>query len=577
MGQHSFLRLYLLIFIRIGMNFSNVYGSSSAGGTTRFYDFKVQIKTVTKLCNPLNIVTVNGMYPGPTLYAQEDDTVTVEVTNETPYNITIHWHGVRQRLTCWYDGPAYITQCPIQPGNKFTYKFMLQQQKGTLFWHAHVSWLRTTLYGPIVIYPKTNVPYPFQLPYEEYVIVLGEFWLTEAEKLERMVLHSGGGPPIPDAYVINGHPGPLYDCCEHDMHTIKVIPGKTYLMRIISAALNTEHFFSIANHNMTVVEVDGLYTKPFVTDNLLMTPGQTTNVLLTADQPIGNYYMGMGPYVSAGIPFQKTPALSLLQYHGSSNTLITLPHKLKLPIFNDSNPVQSFMDGLKSLANEENPIDVPQTIDRNLFFTIGLNIERCNSSHPQKNCQGVKGGVFAASINNITFVRPKVSILQAYYYGLEEYFTQDFPDTPERIFDFVNDAPNNFPNNTQSLRDTRVTVLEYGSNVQLILQDTGTVGTENHPIHLHGFNFYVVGSGLGNYDPTTAKFNLVDPPSRNTIGVPAGGWAAIRFTADNPGVWFMHCHLEIHTTWGLSMAFLVKNGEGSLQTLPPPPSDTPAC
>lgn len=47
------------------------------------------------------------------------------------------------------------------------------QQKGTLLWHAHVSWLRATVYGAIIIYPKTGVPYPFPYPYEEHIIILG--------------------------------------------------------------------------------------------------------------------------------------------------------------------------------------------------------------------------------------------------------------------------------------------------------------------------------------------------------------------------------------------------------------------
>ena len=32
------------------------------------------------------------------------------------------------------------------------------------------------------------------------------------------------------------------------------------------------------------------------------------------------------------------------------------------------------------------------------------------------------------------------------------------------------------------------------------------------------------------------KYNLVDPVERNTVGVPAGGWVAIRFLADNQGL-----------------------------------------
>ncbi|KAI5397655.1 Aldehyde dehydrogenase 2 member B7 [Lathyrus oleraceus] len=60
---------------------------------------------------------------------------------------------------------------------------------------------------------------------------------------------------------------------------MEVEQGKTYLMRIINAALNDELFFAIAGHNMTVVEVDAVYTKPFTTQAILIAPGQTTNVL----------------------------------------------------------------------------------------------------------------------------------------------------------------------------------------------------------------------------------------------------------------------------------------------------------
>ncbi|EAY98311.1 hypothetical protein OsI_20219 [Oryza sativa Indica Group] len=74
------------------------------------------------------------------------------------------------------------------------------------------------------------------------------------------------------------------------------------------------------------------------------------------------------------------------------------------------------------------------------------------------------------------------------------------------------------------------------------MQDTSILGAESHPLHLHGFNFFVVGQGFGNFDPINdpAKFNLYDPVERNTVGVPAGGWVAIRFHADNPGMCVVH-------------------------------------
>ncbi|CDP08653.1 unnamed protein product [Coffea canephora] len=568
-----YLWLNLLIMNAHRMSVMGFIARWPGGRSTRSYDFKVQTTKIEKLCNTWDIVTINGMFPGPVIYAQEDDRVIVRVTNETPYNATIHWHGVRQRLSCWSDGPSYITQCPIQSGQTFTYEFTLVQQKGTLLWHAHFSWLRATVYGAIVVYPKTGVPYPFIYPYEEHIILLGEFWLRDLVQLEQSVIASGGGPPPADAYTINGHPGPNYNCSTNDVYKIDVVPGKTYLLRLISASLNTEHFFAIANHKLTIVEADAEYTKPFTTDHVMLGPGQTLNVLVTANQPIAKYSMTMGPYMSArNVPFQTITSTAYFQYLGALPNSLSSP--APVPTFNDNLAVKTVMDGLRSLNGTPS---VPKEIDQNLFITIGLNVQKCTSRNPQQNCQGLNGGVMAASMNNISFIKPNISLLEAYYRKINGYFTEDFPGAPFKFYDFVNGAPNNAPVDTNSLNGSRTYVLEYGTRVQLILQDTGTVTTENHPIHLHGFSFHVIGYGTGNYNPDTANFNLVDPPYLNTIGVPVGGWAAVRFLADNPGVWFMHCHLEIHLSWGLSVVFIVKNGQGPLQTLPHPPADLPRC
>ncbi|KAK4354004.1 hypothetical protein RND71_026198 [Anisodus tanguticus] len=478
-------------------NYVAGYTSQRRGGrSTRYYDFKVQTTSITKLCNTKDIPTINGMYPRPVVYAQEDDKVIVRVTNESPYNITIHW----QRLSCWSDGPSYITQCPIQTGQNITYVFTLVQQKGTFSWHAHVSWLQATVYGAIVVYPKKGVSYPFKFPYEEHIIIL-------------------------------------------DIYKIDVVPGKTYLLRLINAALNQEHFFAIANHRLTIVEVDAEYTKPLTTVRVMLRPGQTLNVLVTADKPIARYSMAIGPYQSAkNVSFQNITSIAYFQYFGATANDLSLP--AALPRFDDNLAAKTVMDRLRSL----NPVTVPKEIDRNLFVTIGLNL-----------------------------YKPNTSILEAYYKNINGYFTEDFPGVPLKFYDFVNGAPNNPPNDTNSLNGTRTYVLAYGSRVQLILQDTSTVSKENHPIHLHGYSFYVVGYGAGNYDPDTTNFNLVDPPYMNTIGVPVGGWAVIRFVADNPGAWFMHCHLEIHLSWGLSVVFIVKSGEGPLERHPHPPADLPRC
>ncbi|XP_058099506.1 laccase-7-like [Magnolia sinica] len=113
----------------------------------------------------------------------------------------------------------------------------------------------------------------------------------------------------------------------------------------------------------------------------------------------------------------------------------------------------------------------------------------------------------------------------------------------------------------------------------MVFQNTAILGVENHPIHLHGFDFFVLAQGFGNYDNATQRsmFNLVNPQLRNTIVVPVGGWAVVRFIANNPGVWLMHCHLDVHLSWGSSTAFVIDNGPTASSTLPPPPLDLPRC
>lgn len=82
-------------------------------------------------------------------------------------------HGVRQLRNPWADGPTYVTQCPIKPGGTYTYRFTIINQEGTLWWHAHTDWLRATVYGALIIYPRLGSPYPFSMPKLENAILLG--------------------------------------------------------------------------------------------------------------------------------------------------------------------------------------------------------------------------------------------------------------------------------------------------------------------------------------------------------------------------------------------------------------------
>ncbi|XVE61704.1 hypothetical protein DITRI_Ditri06bG0061200 [Diplodiscus trichospermus] len=530
------------------------------------YQFDIKVKNVSRLCHAKPIVTVNGRFPGPTIYVREGDRVLVNVTNHAQYNMSIHWHGLKQFRNGWADGPAYITQCPIKTGHSYTYDFNVTGQRGTLWWHAHILWLRATIYGAIVIMPKEGTLFPFPQPYRETKIILGEWWNSDIETLVNQANKLGLPPPTSDAHTINGKPGPLFPCSKKHTFAMEVEAGKTYLLRIINAALNDELFFAIAGHNMTVVEIDAVYTKPFTTRVILIAPGQTTNVLVKADQPPSRYFMAARPFMDAPVPVDNKTVTAILQYKGVSNTV--LPSMPKLPAPNNTNVALSYNKRLKSLNTPQFPAKVPLKVDRHLFYTIGLGANPCST------CQN--GTQLTASLNNITFEMPKVGLLQAHYFNIKGVFKTDFPDRPAVPFNYTG-AP--LTANLATSLGTRLSKVAFNSTIELVLQDTNLLTVESHPFHLHGFNFFVVGSGVGNFDPSKdpAKFNLVNPPERNTVGVPTGGWTAIRFRADNPGVWFMHCHLELHTMWGLKMAFVVENGKSQEESIIPPPKDLPPC
>lgn len=324
-----------------------------------------------------------------------------------------------------------------------------------------------------------------------------------------------------------------------DTFKLKVKPGKTYLLRLINAALNNELFFSIANHTLTIVEADAVYTKPFKTNTVLITPGQTTNVLLKAKPhfPNATFLIAARPYATGPATFDNTTTTGILEYHKNpslANSRNKLPLlKPKLPAFNDTTFAAKFSNKLRSLATAKFPAKVPKKVDRHFFFTVGLGLSPCSKN---QTCQGPNNTRVGASINNVSFVQPNTALLQAHFFNKSKgVYTTDFPVNPPVKFNYTGTPPSNIIMSS----GTKVVVLKFNTSVELVLQDTSIIGAESHPLHLHGFNFFVIGLGFGNYNPNTdpSNFNLVDPVERNTVGVPSGGWVAIRFLADNPGTY----------------------------------------
>ncbi|XP_030450030.1 laccase-7-like [Syzygium oleosum] len=558
--------------------FALVVMSSTASAAVVEHTFNVENVTVRKLCQQHVITAVNGALPGPTIRVTEGDTLVVHVFNMSPYNVTIHWHGVFQLLSGWADGPSYITQCPLRSGHNYTYKFTITKQEGTLWWHAHFSLLRATIYGALVILPKSG-HYPFPTPHEQFPIILGEWWNANVINIQNQAQELGTGPNNSNAYTINGRPGDLYPCSKKHTYKLKVVHGKTYMLRMINAALNNQLFFKIANHRFTVVAVDASYTDPYVTDVVVLAPGQTVDMLLITDQTPGAYYMAARPYVSAqnAPPPDNTTTTGILIYDELPYTSPIMP---LLPALNDTPTAHKFSSSLTSLVGSPNWRPVPTKLDEQMLWTIGLSLSPCGPTATCKAIPNIPTLRLSANINNASFQFPtSLSILQAHFFNVKGIYTTDLPDQPPLKFDYTNPANSNNTALEFALKSTRVKQVKYNATVEIVFQDTTIIGAENHPMHLHGYNFHVVGQGFGNFDPVEdrKKFNLFNPVIRNTIGVPVGGWAAIRFQANNPGAWILHCHLDAHLSFGLATAIVVENGPTPSSTLPPPPPDLPQC
>ncbi|KAL6903395.1 hypothetical protein ACP4OV_004208 [Aristida adscensionis] len=146
----------------------------------------------------------------------------------------------------------------IRPGSNFTYRrFAVAGQDGTLWWHAHVASLRGTLRGVIVVRPRR--PCPFPKPHRDVPVVIGE-WREMDEELDRKTVAGILGDDLTGA-MINGKLGDLYNCSAKmgSLCWTWSPAGKTYMLRVINAALFSEYYLKIVGHKFTVVGADANY------------------------------------------------------------------------------------------------------------------------------------------------------------------------------------------------------------------------------------------------------------------------------------------------------------------------------
>jgi laccase len=498
---------------------------------------------------------------------------------------------VKQQRNCWADGVPMVTQCPILPGHNFTYRFDVAGQEGTLWWHAHVFSLRGTVHGAFIIRPRRRADaddsyYPFPKPHAEVPIVIGEWWETDLEQMDRDFAH-GHLDDQPSAATINGKLGDLFRACEgagvEDGYVLDVEPGKTYLLRVVNAALFSEYYLRIAGHVFTVVAGDANYVRPYRTDVLAVSPGETVDALVVASahhaRPASSYYMVAKPiltpppdpqipafatratvrytttYSSGGNHSSGAPRSSRRRRpRSSSESDDDAPVAPEMPDDYDMMTSFYFRGNLTSLRRRRGPL-VPAQADERMFVALALG-SVCRR-RGQRWCERGDSDetITVATMNNVSFELPPAAattpMLDAYYRNRSGNGVDDddddvavvvrLPDVPPRAFNFTDRALQPTGPEEEELeptsRATAVRRFRHGAVVDLVFQSTALWQGDSNPMHLHGHDMFVLAQGLGNYDAArdVARYNLVDPPVRNTVLVPSLGWAAVRFVADNPG------------------------------------------
>ncbi|KAJ6566436.1 laccase [Mycena capillaripes] len=444
-------------------------------------------------------VLADGTFPGPLITGKKGDRFRLNIVNKLEEedmltDTSIHWHGLFQKGTNYMDGPAYINQCPITTGHSFLYDFHVPDQAGTFWYHSHLSTQYCDgLRGAMVVYdsndPAKNM---YDVDDESTVITLADWYHYNSFHAPK------AQTPFPNSTLINGlgryENGPL-----SDLAVINVSYGKRYRFRLVSISCEPAFMFSVDQHSMTIIEVDGVNHQPLVVDALEIFAGQRYSFVLTANQRVSNYWIRSQPTQQGQYQgFANGTNSAILRYAGapkdepSSRSVIKTPlvETALHPLVPSPAPGKRFAGGA----------------DVNLRLNITFN---------------TTGGAYA--INGATFVPPNVPVLL-------------------QILSGAHKAQELLPKGS-------VYALPPNKVVEVSIPG-GSIGSP-HPFHLHGHAFHVVRSA-GN-----STYNWDNPVIRDvtSTGSSTEDLTTFRFVTDNAGPWFLHCHIDWHLSIGLAVVF----------------------
>eukprot|EP01025_Chloroclados_australasicus_P022165 TRINITY_DN22990_c1_g1_i1.p1 TRINITY_DN22990_c1_g1~~TRINITY_DN22990_c1_g1_i1.p1 ORF type:complete len:626 (+),score=31.73 TRINITY_DN22990_c1_g1_i1:130-1878(+) len=535
------------------------------------------------------VVTTNNQFFSPAIRVEQGDFVKAKFINKNlTEGFTIHWHGLALQGAPWQDGSFMGTQCSIS--DEFTYEFFADEQPGTYMYHAHQNGLRVEgLAGPFIIEDPPSLQQ--YLGYDDdFSVTIIDWYHVDVKAQVQNVLNPfrGPNPPRwkwvgnPHSILINGkgywEPDPKkvngdnFNQSLASFETFTVQQGKRYMFRFISGTSLSYLNVWIESHNMTIVRIDGNLIEPFEVQSLDINSGERYDVIVEMNQPKDRYCIQVETRYRS-----MCKGWGLLQYKGSVSPTPTV-----------LNPV-----GLKNLPDNSKPF-FGENWDPRLLKGLNTKLEgNMSSLYPSRTLfvasntklvpkDDSKYFNWAVSVNDPIqssqpFEKPKSPLLTMLY--------------KDRC-DLIDESTLMWPNVCKGEES-----LQTGEIIDIVIVNyplhTGKI--DQHPWHLHGHSFYVLGYGPGNfsYEEYGHLLNFDNPVKRDTVTVypsndkgelvfegefeqvhkeTPNGWVVIRFEADNPGVWNLHCHLTWHILMGMQL-YIIED----IESLPEPPSEIPEC
>ena len=495
------------------------------------------------------MLLINGQFPGPLIECNEGDTIIVHVHNLGINATSFHWHGIYQNGTNWMDGTVGVTQCPIAPGGRFTYEFQIRGQSGTYWYHAHQG-VQTSdgLQGPLVVHTKNEHELQ-KLPYAtDRIVMVQDHYHDPSHVLLMNYLQPDreNAEPVPDGALINGMNIRNCEILPHrkcDNTTVSypkfsLASGQSHRLRLINTGAFAEFHVRIDDHEFAVTEVDGTDVEPVYYHRLNISPGQRYSIIVSANATVTDSFWLRASMVTTCFAEKnqdmESEVKAIIQYDRQALPTVTnVKTNLQLPESSDWDEVDEMV--CKDMNTTElvpvARISTPTTVDASFYLRSNFEIGAWRLSRGFFNSSSWRPDVYSPSLQR--FIEG--------YASNNESFTTSMIAVNEMAFDLNREM-------VIQVDDIKV--------IDILIQnfDDGS-----HPLHMHGYKYFVLSQGHGYFDWSTYEaLDISNPLRRDTASVEAFGWILIRLITDNPGMWAFHCHISWHAEAGMMMQLLTR-------------------